>query len=436
MRISKTNIFLYAVLILPAMVSCSPQKKLLKEADELNRGGLTNQAYARYELIWNNYSNTAALISMKSIAEKELKELVSAANQQCLIKDYDTALKTFEQAFAFHQSKQSLELKLPPQTTDNYNTCKNNYLEELRTKAESAVYDGDYTTAHQIIGKIYSVDRNYKQAAYLELICEIMPHYKAGIKSMELGLYREAYYSLNEVCKLDADFRDAREMRDLCLKKASYSIVYRIKQNSVSPITLNQSLAAGIKSEILKGKNPFIEILERDELDVILQEQQESMRPEFENESGAEAGKLRRTRYILTGEILNYTLNTTPEQTRKCNCASTFNIYSDKVDCFEQTQQRSIKANFKIQLLDSETGKLYLTEIIPFNYQDDSKLFSYEVRRKISLTSPGLTKEHEVNLSGLKNPVQNDLESSEEMQQKFIRIVSTEVSKIMDGFRP
>lgn len=431
-----TRLYILLLSVSTMIYSCAPEKKLLREADLLNSGGLTREAYTKYESVYNAYRTPEALISMRKIAQQELSYKLNNASQQCIRKDYDNALLSYEEAFAYQREKSFLEIQLPPQANENYLSCKNSYLEDLRAQTESLVFEGNYIQAEQLIRKIYSIDRNYPHAGYLELICDIMPHYNAGKKAMELKLYRDAWTSFNEVCKLDIDFRDAKILRDECLRNGSYTLVYKIKTNHNTPSGLEQALAATIKGELLNSKNPFMEILERDNLNIVLEEQQESLNPQFANDGGAEPGKLKRAQYILSGELIQYKMITTPEEIRKCDCASNLKIYSEKVECFETVRRRTLNSSYKFQLIDAETGKLYMSDVIAFDRSDDAKRFSYEIKKKISLVTPGMLRDHDVDLSQMKIPAENYLESEQEMNLLMNNFIADRISEMMEKFQP
>lgn len=424
------------ILLCSLLLACAPQKKLLKEADLLNSGGLTRQAYSKYESIYQAYRSPEALMAMRRIAQEELSGKLNAATQQCMRGDYENALLSYESAFAYQREKEFLEIQLPPQTAESYNNCKNNYLENLRESTESYVFEGNYLKAEELIRKIYSIDRNYSQVGYLELICDIMPHYNAGKKALELELYRDAWVAFNEVCKLDINFRDTKSLRDECLRKGSYSLVYKIKSNNFIPTGLDQALATTIKGELLKSKNPFLEILERDNLNVVLEEQQEQLNPHFASDGGVEPGKLKRAQYVLSGELIQYKLTTSPEETKKCDCATNLKIYSEKVECFETSRRRNLNSSYKFQLIDAETGKLYLSDVISFDRSDDAKKYTYEIKKKISLVSPGMMRDHDVDLSQMKIPVENFLETEQDMNLLMNNFIAERIAKMMETFQP
>ena len=97
------------ILLCSLLLACAPQKKLLKEAELLNSGGLTRQAYSKYESIYQTYRSPEALMAMRRIAQEELSGKLNDATQQCMRGDYHNALLSYESAFAYQREKEFLE---------------------------------------------------------------------------------------------------------------------------------------------------------------------------------------------------------------------------------------------------------------------------------------------------------------------------------------
>ncbi|MBX7053232.1 MAG: hypothetical protein K1X54_14450 [Flavobacteriales bacterium] len=435
---SSISIFslLLVVLCLSALTACDASKKLMKDAQTLESGGLNAEAYEKYAFIYQNYSNANARVGMKRVAQQILTSKSQKAQMLCMSENYEAAFTAYEDAIHFYQQNTDLELSQSINLMESFTDCKSRYIDMLYNQAEDAVRNDQYDKANTLIRKIYAVDRNNQRAIYLEMMCDILPNYNAGQLAFDKGMYREAYVYFDEVCKIDAGFKDARSMRDECVKRGSYSIVYRVIDNETLADIYEESIASAVKGKLLNQSNPFMELLERDQMDMIFQELQETLSPEYDNEGGAESGKLKRARFILAGELISLEYRTTPETTSKCDCYATYRIYSDKVNCYQYVQSSTIAATYKFKLLDAETGKLYKSDILHFDLNDQGKRYSYEIQKKISLTSPTLTKDHDVNLANKVEPEVDQLLTKAEMFSRMYEYFAGEVSKTMANFRP
>ncbi len=430
------NPFGILLMMLILFAACSGSKKLMKDAVVLEKGGLHQEAFDKYTFIYNSYADAEARVGMKRMAQQILNEKVQKAQMQCMSENFDAALIAFDDAIAFRNAYPTFDLNASGNLDESQKECKSRYIDMLYNKAESLVKEDDFESAHIYIRKIAALDRNNQKAQYLETMCDILPNYSAGSIAMDKGLWRDAYVYFNEVCKIDAGFKDALQRRDEALARGTFAIVYKISGNKNISDSREEALAAKIKGVLLASDNPFMELLERDDLDVIYEEQQETMTPGFEFETGAESGKLKRARFILSGELVSLDYGSTAESRSKCDCYAAYKIYSDKVNCYQYSQNASCSATFKYKLLDAETGKLYKSDIISFSDEDVGKRFTYEIMKKISLTSPTGMRDHDVNLSNLQNPETDPLISEQEMLNKMYSYIAMKVADAMNSFRP
>ncbi|MFM9983834.1 MAG: CsgG/HfaB family protein [Flavobacteriales bacterium] len=418
------------------LASCNEGKKLMKEGQTLETGGLRSEALEKYTQAYYNFNRTEGLVGMKRMSQGILDGKFQSAQMSCMVENYEVALSAYEDAFAYQNQQVSLELKSPPSAMENYQACKSKYIESLYEEAESAVLKEEYEKGQNLIRKILSIDRRNQKAQYLDLMCEVLPNYNAGKRAMELEMWREAHVYFDEVCLIDAGYKDASAMRAECLKKGSFAVAYKIKDNKEAPDNVEKALGATIKGELLNSRNPYLELLERENLDVVIQEQQETLSPEFDSESSSSAGKLKRAQFILSGELVYYRSEVTPEVRQSCDCANKLSIYSDKVNCYEITSKRKLEATFKYQLIDAETGKLFISDVITFSKQDDGLKFDYEIQKKFSLMSPTGYKNHEVDLSTLKKPAPDLLLSEQDLLLQMNAFFSNKVSAALSKFSP
>jgi hypothetical protein len=409
---------------------------MMKDAAVLEKGGLKQEALNKYSFIYDNYENAEARVGMKRMAQQILNEKVQRAQMQCMSENFEAALTAYDDAIAFRNGYPSFELNTTGNLDESQRECRNRYIDKLYSQAEAYVKGDDFDSAHIYIRKIVALDRNNQKAMFLEAMCDILPNYNAGMVALDKQLWRDAYVYFSEVCKIDAGFRDALQKRDEALEKGTFAIVYKISSNKSIADGMEEALAAKIKGVLLASENPFMELLERDDLEVIYDEQQETMTPGFEYETGAASGKLKRARFILSGELVNLEVARTPEAKSKCDCYAAYKIYSDKVNCYQYVQSASCNATFKFKLLDAETGKLYKSDVISFSDQDIGKRYSYEIMKKISLTSPTGTRDHDVNLANMQNPETDPLITEQEMLNKLYSFIADKVTGSMNSFRP
>ncbi len=409
----------------------------MKDAETLERGGLKKEALDKYATAYSNYQKAEALVGMKRMTQAILDNKFQNAQVLCMSENFEPALSAYEDAFNYYNQNLKFELKYPLNAQENNTSCKNAYIESLYIEAEQAVMQEKYGAAQTLIQKIFFLDRNNQKAQYLDLLCDVLPNYNAGKKAMELKLWREAYIYFNEVCLIDAGHKDAMDSRAECLSNGMFTVAYKSKNNALIADNLEEALATTVKGDLLENENPFLELLERENLDVVIEEQQETLAPEFDDSQNTSSlGKLKRAQFVLSGELVYFKSELTPETKRKCDCASSLGIFSDKVICSEINQTRRLNSSFKYQLIDAETGKLYISDVISFSDEDVSVKYDYEIQKKLSLTSPGFQRDHDVNLGKMKNPTPDILLTEQDLLLRMYVSISSKVCAALVKFSP
>lgn len=369
--------YIFLLFLLP-MFSCNTGKSLLKEAKIYEEGGLSEKAFDTYKSAYQAYNKPEGLVGMKRVAQKNLNQKVSDAQMECAAGNHLSAISSFKAAFDYKKQFESLELSLPPQTNFLYESCVNDYVELLTTNAENAIKNENYEAAQQYIRELRAFDRNNKKAEYLDILSQAYPNYKAGVKAMELGLYRDAYVFFNAVTSLDADFKDALSLRNECLEKAKFNIAYIPVHAKNASKEIETSISAAVKQQIINLENPFIQLVERESLEQLIEEQMNSMSAVFDQSEVIEAGKIAGARYIITGEIISYDVLTAPQRNveRKGYLGPTVN--DKKVKYVEHRLGRGLDVAYKYQILDAETGKIYASEVVTFSERDNVVWSEYE----------------------------------------------------------
>ena len=439
-------ILFLSVILFSVIVSCNGQKKLMKEAKVYEDAGLREKAFQAYSSIYDQHAKPEALVGMKRIAQSIMIEKFQKAQMECMRGNYEQALSYYDEAFAYANSKINLSLEIPLSSEEQRSECKSDYFNTLYTQAEQAVLDENYEEAQRLIQKLRYLDRNNKKVEYLDLMSQIYPNYNAGVKAMELELWRDAYDYFNDVAKLDADFKDVLKLREQCLNKAKFTIAYVPILKPEIDDAIESSVSAFVKQKVLALQSPFLELVERESLEAMLQEQMNSMNAAFDQNDVIEAGKLAGARYIITGELIIYEHKTSPQRALEKKAYLGSNVDDKKVRYTEYRLGRGIDASFRYKILDAETGKIYAAEIIPYIERDNvvwsdfegdySRLYPGEWKWQLMNSKEDVVlidKRDELmgQFTGRKGPI-----SELEMRMKMMDEIGAKVAIAVKNFRP
>jgi hypothetical protein len=89
------------------------------------------------------------------------------------------------------------------------------------------------------------------------------------------------------------------------MNKSKVTIAYLLVDNPDVDGAIETATGASIKNAILGLKDPFIELLDRENIDHLLGEQIKGMSGLIDEKTAIQAGRLTGARYLLTGEVLN-----------------------------------------------------------------------------------------------------------------------------------
>jgi tetratricopeptide (TPR) repeat protein len=351
--------------------SCNSTKSLYSEAAQYEDAAMYTQALDRYEEIYQSKrGEVEAHISMKRVAQLLLEKELAEVRTLQMKGAYEDALDKLDAATAIQKKYEFLELQTPAIYNGLQGQIKSSWVNDLYSTAEDLVMREQYEEAETYINKIYRLDRNNEKAAYLDLMAQLYPNYNKGKKAHDLGLYREAYSFMKTVTDIDVDFKDAMKIMDESKSKSSFTVAYVPFHRNGLDRSLEVSLATHIKQEILSSESPFVRLLERENIDRLIEEQKNNMSAAFSEDRAVEAGKLEGAQYVLTGEFLKYSNNLSKRYQEEKRGYTGKTMFSNKVRYTEYARERTIDASFKYQLIDVETGEIHASGNIPIEEHD------------------------------------------------------------------
>jgi tetratricopeptide (TPR) repeat protein len=370
------------LLILPVLLSsCALLKNPLKDAKTFENSGMYSQSYDEYRRRYEERGDAEALVGMRRTAQVLINIEFEKGYSLYLRGQLDEAREQFDQAEKWRREMEyyRLNLNVDPKFQVAYSDIDNVQFEWYYKEAETLLLAADFERADIVIDKLRSLRRNDPRVGYLETMSIIYPAYLEGKKAMELGLYRNAYESFSRVCSIDSGFKDALALRNEAKAKLSYTLAYMSVNKDEFP-ALEATISSRIKQNILALNDPFITLVERDDIWQILEEQKLGMGAGMDEETVTQAGKLIGAQYLVTGEILAYddVLSNLHIEERQGYLGST--TKSKKVKYEEVSQSRRTTAVFRYQIINAETGVVHASETLPFELHDEVRyaLFSGE----------------------------------------------------------
>lgn len=437
-----TNLILCAIII----SGCTGTRKMLHDAQMLEDSGMKSRAFEQYQAVYQIKGDTRALVGMRRVAQGLLDDQFRNAQMLCMREDHEAALDQYERAFIYAGQHSTLELKIQPGAREQQQQCRQSYGENLYKKAEAAVLDERYEEARILLDKLRRIDSNNRRADYLSVLAEIIPNYNLGKKAYELGLYRDAYYHFLEVTRRDAGYKDALALRDESLSRSRIVLAYLQVENPKIDRAIAADLGAMIKNAVLNLKDPFIHLVDRENIEQIITEQIKGMSGLIDEKTAIQAGRLTGARYLLTGELLRYEHMTAPQRSVERKAFLGPITSSKKVRYTEYRLGRGLDVTFRYQIIDAETGRMYASEVLQFSERDNvvwadfsgdyTMLYPGEwkwqlINSKEDVVHIDKRKELMDQFQGRRGPV-----TEQELRSRMIADFSRRVSEIVRNFKP
>ena len=348
------------------MSGCASYKSQLQDAKEYEDARMYSKALSLYSELLAVKETKEALIGKKRVVEAIIRENYDGPIRMLCMQDkISEADRLYSELTDFVDKNKSLDVKEPVGLKEFILQSKRTFCEGLYKQAEADVLSFKYDVAKQKLNTIRSFFRDFPNLDYLESLCELYPNYYLASKSLEEGRLRDAYKALKKIEAIDPSFKDSKQLLEACLKEGRISIAYvAIDKESVND-EVEKELGANVVQSLLENKDPFLVLLDRDYTSKLLEEQKLAMSGLYDEKSLIQAGKLIGARYILLGEIIEYSAD---QKLNDFGFKKGFlgkTIGDTKVKYRQWNKKFSIQIKYRLSMVDAETGETFFNTVYP-----------------------------------------------------------------------
>ncbi|WP_306644046.1 CsgG/HfaB family protein [Sanyastnella coralliicola] len=432
------------LLIALSLTACQGYKKSMAEAEQYRTAGMHLEALDRFEAIYKeNPKKVEAHIQLKETATFVMNKYYSEVQLLIGQGNYQSALNALDRAEDFMSKYQWLGLETPFYAANLRSEARYKLGQSYFVRAQQAVEAEEWDDAEMYAYQARKYGFREKELDYLEVMIDIVPTFRKGLKAKELGLYQDAYAYFEEVSEIDADFSDVLLHMDECLEKSSFTISY-LHAGGHLKANRDKAIITGVKEEILSLDNPFIRVVSRDDLDVILDEQMNSMTGAFDEDIIVEAGKLLGAEFLIVGELLNSESQVSPVSRVRKKGYEGNTVIAKKVEYTEKSQTVKHIVSYRYHLLDAETGEVLAAENIPYTFEenhtwldysgDPDQLYPGQWKYKLILSATdAVDLDNAAKQDIMEKARRRPLKVSDlELEQRFIEFISQEVANKVD----
>lgn len=350
------------------LVSCSTYKSQLQDAKEYEEARMYSKALSLYSELLVRKETKEALIGKKRVVEAMIRENYDGPIRMlCMQEKLCEAEQLYSELSTFVEKHKSLDVKEPYGLKDFIVQSKRSHCESLYKQAEADVLAFKYEDARVKLNMIRGFFEDFPNVDYLESLCVLYPNYYLATKSMDEGRLRDAYKALKRIESVDPSFKDSKQMLESCLKQGRITVAYVAVDRENVNNDVEKEMGAHVTQSLLDNKDPFLTLLDRDYTSKLLEEQKLGMSGLYDEKTIIQAGKLVGARYILLGEIIEYSADQKLNDYgfKKGYLGKT--IGDTKVKYRQWNKKFSLQMKYRISMVDSETGETLFNSVYPLN---------------------------------------------------------------------
>ncbi len=391
-------IFVFILLIFSMLFSCSGSKRVFKKAAELEKGGLHEEAAEMYlEALNRNNENIDAKIGLKRSGQILLDNLLGNVFKGNNTQNHKMAVNAFLDAQRFSEKAKAhnVKLSIPAHYEQYFEDSKEKYLTYVYNKGQDELTAENFDAANQSFDEILRVEPSYKDVKTLKTATVNEPDYRKAQNYFQNKEYKLAYNTFDKVYQNEANYKEVGRLREKARKEAALTI-------SILPIQINRTFTdyddeisekvqAGIRQKLLSAENPFLEVVDRENMERILEEQKLGLSGVIKEGTAVRLGELLGVKAILVSKIVD--IKVEKGQINKENKIG-FHRYFEKAR--EQVSgllinvPRYREANYnqfsgtktvtfymQYDLISTETGKILVSNLITETRKDEINYITY-----------------------------------------------------------
>ncbi|MES2381335.1 MAG: CsgG/HfaB family protein [Bacteroidota bacterium] len=368
-------------------ISCDSSLKYVKAADKMaTQGNYSDAADNYYTALLTNPSNAKAKQGLQKNAQLVLDAKFSSFAKLVVEGSNEEALRQYNYCNDYFQNVKNvgIELNWPTMYNQLYTETKQEFISKQYDIGLGLMKENKFDKAEFAFNKILEFDSSYKNVSVLRVQTIIEPLYEQGLKYIEAQNYKAAYKSFGQVAQFDASYKSTLQLIDISLKQASLPIAVVLSSKATYDNYQDVSFYQQLVARISKSTNPFLKVIDRNNIDKLLKEQELGMTGIIDAEAASKAGKLIGAKYFLLVDVSQVNFD---ELVPTTSNEIAYESYSErvydhatgltqsvikfkKVNYKETKQYRKVDARVAYQLVSVQSGQVVSAEVFSSEQAD------------------------------------------------------------------
>jgi hypothetical protein len=390
----KRTLLLIIPLTLALLAGCTGSKMLYKKGEKLHEAGMYAEAADYfYNALVKKGTNTKAQIGLKETGQMVLNDQLAQFYKEYGQENHKAAVYAYKAASEYHQKVErvGVYLNFPTHYETYFDESKEIYLSERYDEAQEALNEERFSDAEAIISEILYIDADYADAKDLKQYASLEPKYRQGKEDLRDRKYRRAYYIFDELQTNYGGYKDSEDLRSFAQEKGAYTVAFLPFKNSSEEDGYEKVISSEIIQALLTSNDPFIKIIDREHLQILLQEQHLGLSGVVDEPTAAKAGNIVGAKAVFVGQLvsmdqnegrlLRYTRKGYHAYSVKKRNPETGQYFTEttyeKVNYLEYEKKNTVSLSFQFKLISSETGEILLTDVVNLSDMDEVHYATY-----------------------------------------------------------
>ncbi|MGQ1889891.1 hypothetical protein ACT29H_05555 [Thermophagus sp. OGC60D27] len=369
-------------------------KKYMNKALELEEAGLFTEAADFYfRALQSKRDNIDAKVGLKRTGQLVLNQKTDQFMSFYRNDQYKDAVYAFLEATAYQGRAKVLgvDLNISESTGVYFKEVKEIFLNEQYGKAVTFLEAENFSEALTLLTEILKIEPGYRDASQHWVTARYEPVYRQGQAYLKNDRFRSAYYAFEEILAGTDGYKSAAELKDYAREKALIRIgVLSYYASGLTQKNVAEELKSQIIAGITKQQSPFYEIVEvtqPDRTDNALLLFKEI----FIDKKSSSISLPSNVDAVLSCKINDYRSGTSSlkMKKRKAWLKTTVNLIDEngieekvieykKVYYYEYSQNSYLNMNLSYSLVDVDSKKIMVSDLIQKQLKDEVKYASYE----------------------------------------------------------
>ena len=386
------TLILFTILILASLQACNGSKAFVKRGAKMEKAGFADQAAdLYYTAVVKKPTNPDALAGLKRTGQIVLGKHIATFDESVAYNLRESALEAWHDAEAWDEKLEGVgvDLAFPEAKRVTYDMVKNAHLDESYRKANILLEKEMFDEALKEFDAILLLNPNYRDAPERRNVAFCEPRFRIGVHAQERERFREAHAAFDELVSTDSDYKDAAQRLSDILEAGQYTVALLDFKNGSSQLNMEIKIQSMVEQALMNSKDPFLKVVDRESLALILQEQTLGMNGltsggdvEIGNMLGAKAllkATITTCDHRQTGMTSSYQTGYEQFKVERVNEKGKkyFETKYRQVQYREFTQEASVDMTCTFKFISTTTGEVISSNTISSHASDNIRYITY-----------------------------------------------------------